>query len=101
PSTPSIHPLSLHDALPIYGRRLIGVARYGLCDHTSSKRCGGFELIGVVGSAAFGVPAALAAYRWLRQRRATAGDVHAFDGRFSQDRKSTRLNSSHEWISYA
>src|SRR5947208_223519 len=65
------------------GRRLIGVARYGLCDHTSSKRCGGFELIGVVGSAAFGVPAALAAYRWLRQRRATAGDIHAFDGCFS------------------
>lgn len=64
------------------GRRLVAVARYGLCDHTSSKRCGGFELIGVVASETLAAPAALAVYRWLRQRRATAGDI---SGPFSLD----------------
>src|SRR5207247_8052157 len=34
---------------------------------------------------------------WHRERRRRAGDGTGKDG----DRKSTRLNSSHEWISYA
>src|SRR5262245_19078188 len=31
------------------GRRLVAVARYGLADHTASRRRGGLELVGVVG----------------------------------------------------
>src|SRR5438105_13308873 len=44
-------------------------------------------------------------FRSLRERR--VGDVRVFDHRRhlhdcgATDRKSTRLNSSHEWISYA
>src|SRR5438874_10525007 len=52
------------------GRRLIAVARYGLADHTPSRRRGGLELIGVIGPGSLDVPSALAVVRWLRQRRA-------------------------------
>src|SRR5581483_9185855 len=67
------------------GQRLIAVARYGLADHTPSHRRGGLELIGVVGPADIDVPRALAVYRWLRQRRAHADDLHALAGRFALD----------------
>jgi hypothetical protein len=63
-------------ALLADGRRLVAVARYGLSDHTPSQRRGGLELIGVIAPAGLDVPAALAVYRWLRQRRAGADDLH-------------------------
>src|SRR5437868_1614201 len=40
------------------GRRLVGVACYGLADHTASQRRGGLELFGVVGPGRLGVPSA-------------------------------------------
>src|SRR5947209_13972296 len=64
------------------GRRLIGVARYGLADHTPSQRRGGLELFGVVGRADVDVSKALAVYRWLRERRKKTEDLHSFGGKY-------------------
>ncbi len=65
------------------GRRLVAVARYGLADHTPSKRRGGLELVGVLGPARLDVPTALAIYHGLKRKRASVDDLHAFAGRFS------------------
>jgi hypothetical protein len=65
------------------GRRLIAVARYGLADHTPSKRRGGLELVGVLCPARLDVPTALAIYRGLKRMRAGVEDLHTFAGRFS------------------
>jgi hypothetical protein len=65
------------------GRRLVAVARYGLADHTPSRRRGGLELVGVVGPAELDVPSALAVYRWLQGRREQADELHALGGRFA------------------
>src|SRR5262249_55727188 len=62
------------------GQRLVAVARYGLVDHPPSRRRGGLELVGVVGPGQLGVPAALAVYRWLRQRRAATEDLRTLGG---------------------
>lgn len=62
------------------GRRLIGLARYGLVDHTASRRRGGVELVGVVAPADLDLGAALAVYEWLRRRRAVADDPRALAG---------------------
>jgi hypothetical protein len=70
-------------ALLADGRRLVAAARYGLADHTPGHRRGGLELLGVVAAADLGVPAALAVYRWLLQRRAQTDDLRAFGGRFA------------------
>src|SRR5437879_6483984 len=67
------------------GQRLVAVARYGLVDHTPSRRRGGLELVGVVGPGPLGVPEALAGYRWLRQRRATADDLRSLGGQHALD----------------
>src|SRR5207247_6946756 len=55
-----------------------------------SRRQGGRHMVGVVGGA-------------VAQDLPVDGGVtpHGVVQRFQQDRKSTRLNSSHEWISYA
>jgi hypothetical protein len=63
------------------GRRLVALARYGLADHTPGQRRGGLELIGVVAATGLDVRTALALYRWLRQRRDAADDLHALGGR--------------------
>jgi hypothetical protein len=65
------------------GQRLVAVARYGLADHTPSRRRGGLELIGVVGPAPLDVVHARAVYDWLKRRRAAGGDLHAFGGTFA------------------
>jgi hypothetical protein len=70
-------------ALLADGGRLVALARYGLSDHTPGRRRGGLEFVGVVGPAALDVPAALALYQWLGQRRAAADDLHQLGGRFS------------------
>src|SRR5579862_9577062 len=62
------------------GRRLVAVARYGLADHTPSKRRGGLELLGVVGPARLDVQTALAIYHGLKRKRAAVEDLHAFAG---------------------
>src|SRR2546430_12639707 len=49
------------------GRRLVALTRYGLADHTPSHRLGGLEMVGVVGTAGLGVPAALAVHRRPRK----------------------------------
>jgi len=65
------------------GRRLIAVARYGLADHTPSRRRGGLELIGVLAPAELDVSSALAVYRWLQARRAQSDNLHALSGHFA------------------
>jgi hypothetical protein len=67
------------------GQRLVAVARYGLVDHTPSRRRGGLELVGVVGPGRLGVPEALAVYRWLRQRRVAADDLRSLGGQHALD----------------
>src|SRR5438270_10411635 len=64
PATTEIYTLSLHDALPIFGRAVFWPTR------PNSQREPGAQRIGL----------------W---------------GRVAEDRKSTRLNSSHSQISYA
>jgi len=66
-------------------RRLVALARYGLSDHTPSRRRGGLELIGVVAPAALDVPAALALYHWLQLRRAATDDLHQLGGSIPAD----------------
>lgn len=68
------------------GQRAVGLARYGLSDHTASHRRGGLELIGVVAPGGLGVPSALAIYRWLSARRAASDDLrHLAIGAFLAD----------------
>ncbi len=65
------------------GRRLVGLARYGLADHTPSQRRGGLELVGVVAPPTLDVRSALAVYSWLHKRRASVEDLHQLGGTFS------------------
>jgi hypothetical protein len=62
------------------GQRLVARARYGLSENTAARRRGGLELIGVVAPPDLGVPAALALYRWLGQRRSAEEDLHRLGG---------------------
>src|SRR5207247_4693759 len=88
------YPLSLHDALPISGgpspvargnaRRDEGLLR--------AVRAGARQ-------GAAGLEGLLQQERQLPHVRPRGGVVRAH--RLARDRKSTRLNSSHEWISYA
>jgi hypothetical protein len=64
------------------GRRLVALARYGLADHTPSRRRGGLELIGVVAGVGLDVRAALSIYSWLRRRRDAVEDLHQLGGAF-------------------
>jgi hypothetical protein len=62
------------------GQRLIAVARYGLTDHTASRRRGGLELFGVVGPGALSATICLTIYRWLRQRLGQGEDLRLLAG---------------------
>jgi len=62
------------------GQRVVAVARYGLADHTPSRRRSGLELLGVVGPGSLGVSSALAVARWLRQRRGGSDDLRSLAG---------------------
>src|SRR5438105_12324162 len=86
-STTEIYTLSLHDALPILSssrrRRLFPprvARRRDRPDQAARRRADRRARAGPAGSSA-------------RNGTGTRGS--------SRDRKSTRLNSSHEWISYA
>src|SRR5947208_4487030 len=86
PPTPEIYTLSLHDALPILRRRGSGHRDAGQRDH--------FAVPGPLGQAA---------PRLVERERCRALDeeVDHVTNRRESDRKSTRLNSSHQIISYA
>src|SRR2546422_5698894 len=79
-ATTEIYTLSLHDALPIW--------RLGKC------HCGSAGPLALARVADFDRGSKL-----LSLRKNHAGESHAFNRR--RDRKSTRLNSSHGYISYA
>src|SRR3712207_8679855 len=70
-ATTEIYTLSLHDALPISRKSLLGIPLFGTDEHGPPRHHG-------------------------RLRRA-----HDRRDRHARDRKSTRLNSSHANISYA
>src|SRR5438105_11340676 len=86
PSTSEIYTLSLHDALPIFnpGTEL---------DHAVGRDVE--EVRDVAGVARHGGEDALAPEGHPRPAGRLVHRGHDLD------RKSTRLNSSHEWISYA
>src|SRR5438105_15794068 len=84
PAPTAIYTLSLHDALPISALPIEGLHQSG---RTSAN---GVHTGAFVGSASAALAGGAAA-RSREQAREIA----------QPDRKSTRLNSSHEWISYA
>src|SRR3989454_9321104 len=89
-ATTEIYTLSLHDALPIY--RLRAARRRG-----DPRQRGGRGHAGA-GRAAWGAPVRA---RAAGATRAPGAHLAVRHRRRHQDRKSTRLNSSHLVISYA
>src|SRR5207247_10163759 len=99
PATSELSPLSLHDALPIFpGRPLhqgvvqhcdleVGQVFYGTYPASSGNFVAGIQKIRVKH---------VAVLVFLIETCAVWDDSEPVI-----DRKSTRLNSSHEWISYA
>src|SRR5206468_12437839 len=83
PAPPNIYPLSLHDALPIYPR-----AKYTFYGDAPSG--GQTQYCQDCAGGPIPYPFAAKGYRYLK--------YEYYD---KQDRKSTRLNSSHDQISYA
>src|SRR5207247_3094364 len=89
PPPPSVYTLSLHDALPISSSRYVSASR-GLRNTSPAL---GASPSGRYVARACGV---------CRRSSAALCQVCAITGGVAApDRKSTRLNSSHEWISYA
>src|SRR5206468_6498946 len=101
PPPPQLPPLSLHDALPIsIGRGRFHVTRAGY--EQLAGRDGGL----FVGSPSELVDKILYEHELLGQQRFLAqldvgGLPYPQVARAIEDRKSTRLNSSHDQISYA
>src|SRR5207248_8671647 len=98
PLTPPLPPLSLHDALPISGRRAIGVHRRPIvpCRVVATAVVKTWD----VESTPDNHFAARPHHRVPRARgRRTVGSHRR--PTVPRDRKSTRLNSSHRTISYA
>src|SRR5207247_6722444 len=81
PLPSEIYTLSLHDALPIFGARHV---RAGAGRRPAAR--------------AAGPPSAQLP---VHQPRPESGPRDEQVAELMADRKSTRLNSSHEWISYA
>src|SRR5207245_10434876 len=95
PPSPPVYPLSLHDALPIWPRRTRG--------HDGQLGVGRGDLVNVARMAELQLDAGAA-----RPARAEPGgaqhDEHGrsrLEAELVEDRKSTRLNSSHGSSSYA
>src|SRR5207247_4374107 len=90
--TPRIHTPSLHDALPIFAAHF-WPGRFRARDQSEDE----LRLFEVEPGSKV-----LARCRWQANRaeHPTLVMWHGMEGS-TADRKSTRLNSSHEWISYA
>src|SRR5207247_3746959 len=92
---PDCSPLSLHDALPIYFQLLFRGPEVVICPgdfrHDLVREAVAFSFSETPFNASLAEP------------RRTAGieQIEREAGSNGIDRKSTRLNSSHEWISYA
>src|SRR5207248_11778882 len=84
-ATPPLYTLSLHDALPIFGVPLHAVSGSACPVMVNPLRA----------STMFGAPNAMQGPPVTRHVTSPTSRV------FSEDRKSTRLNSSHRTISYA
>src|SRR5207302_5555971 len=94
PPPPVPHPLSLHDALPIYFPQEAGTARHGLTDVNAGghPRCESADDRDLVSRR----------FHDLLARLCDTNERPANSRYRPQvDRKSTRLNSSHVKISYA
>src|SRR5207247_10385630 len=96
PSSTHSHlsPLSLHDALPISYQLSIVVNKWNGDDkinfsHANPRRLSAEQLLDAVTVATGSQPKFIGMPKEMR-----AVEI-------PEDRKSTRLNSSHEWISYA
>src|SRR5207247_8783568 len=88
PTPTALSPLSLHDALPIYGRLVVGF-RSELPAEPGDQPRRNFLADG---------------HFWPRPELSSRLDIERDRRRGNcagADRKSTRLNSSHEWISSA
>src|SRR5262245_35454853 len=62
------------------GQRLVGVARYGLHDHTAGERPGGMEFLGIVGPPSLDVATSRSVAAWLRRRRGEVDDPRSLAG---------------------
>jgi hypothetical protein len=78
-------------ALLADGWRVVAVVRYGLVDHTPSRRRGGIEMVGVIAPGRLGVPSALALCRWLKQRRGETDELRSFGGYFDLAEALTQM----------
>src|SRR5439155_11975765 len=93
-ATTKIYTLSLHDALPISHDSSL-ITPYS---SMSIGPIGKFQILGTLGS---GAHSSILHIRRSRDSRQYALKVVPLDSKADQDRKSTRLNSSHVAISYA
>src|SRR5207247_10819430 len=96
PAAPSHHPLSLHDALPIFLKSALLKRGYVPADlRRFDNRHNLRALLELLKKK--GLPVSAEATSIIEG----LSPQHAHHLLRYQDRKSTRLNSSHEWISYA
>src|SRR5207247_9042332 len=87
--------LSLHDALPIFSERQIFTMNVRGTENVlrAAERAGVRKVVVISSSGVYGVPRSVPCREDHPER-----PLGAYG---ESDRKSTRLNSSHEWISYA
>src|SRR5206468_8207765 len=90
-ATTEIYTLSLHDALPISD----------VADEVADEHAGGHPEVPIVDARLGEAGHRNAAVGRRRQRLLGRVAEHAHERRRDVDRKSTRLNSSHDQISYA
>src|SRR5439155_21171314 len=98
PATTDIYPLSLHDALPISQQALYLLAFDPVVETTADHNSYGFRQ---QRSCADAIEQCFKTLVKPHPQWILEGDVKSCFDRISQDRKSTRLNSSHVAISYA
>src|SRR5206468_10838178 len=93
-ATPPIYPLSLHDALPISSRVETGTSRSASSEVRATK---GIMIV----DRAMTPVIVLNARRGLTSPAKDSDRMTEYAKMPTTDRKSTRLNSSHDQISYA